>query len=198
MRFIHLLVASILFTVLAAGCSNETELAKVREEAAAARAEAARARAEAEMALAELAKLKLKGDPAKKPGVKNQLFPEQTALAKQFLDLHATYKKGAVSLQEWTKFKRSVLETIPDKSSPQDADTLGKRLLDIKKAYDQNAVSLQEWSQIKTKVIAQTPVENGPLNQELLDLKEAYDGNAVSLQEWTRAKTEISKRLKGN
>jgi len=92
MRNIHVRMATILVLVLAAaGCSNEAELAKARTEAAAAKAEAARARVEAEKAQAELAKLK--DELAKKPVLKNQPAPEETPLAKQFLELKAFIKK---------------------------------------------------------------------------------------------------------
>ena len=92
MRNIYVRMATILVLVLAAAsCSNEAELAKARTEAAAAKAEAARARVEAEKAQAELAKLK--DELAKKPVLKNQPAPEETPLAKQFLELKAFIKK---------------------------------------------------------------------------------------------------------
>lgn len=208
----HLFVAAAFFSLLTLGCNDlktreierqraeleatKAELARVRAEAQQSRDDLIQALADAQAARTELARLK--GEPPPKP-VTRPSDPNAAPVEQRLTSLRANYDKNAIDINEWTRMKARLIDSIPSEVSITDRRTLGQRLIDLKKCYDANAVDINEWTRAKAKLIAQVPSPRAPtpsLDHELGELKRAYDASAVDVNEWTRAKGEVMKWAK--
>jgi hypothetical protein len=176
--------------------ATKAELVRVRAEAQQSRDELIQALADAQAARTELARLK--GEPAPKPAAR-PTEPEAAPVEQRLTSLKANYDKNAVDINEWTRMKARVIESIPADLPITDKRSLGQRLIDLKGCYDKNAVDINEWTKAKAKLVVQVPSLRAPapsLDREISELKKAYDANAVDINEWTKAKAEVMKWAK--